>query len=383
LNAQQGSFLWDLGGVLNSQIIKNHIGIRLSFHHTNGERTLFKEYEKILFPFPNQLEVEIMRILKEKSRSNGLPQYYGLINIASLEKKGILSNGVPKEFVNKSTQKIQIENPNYFVPSFGGYEWEKYLIKNEKYNPVTIDLSKCTECIMQLIFDNVLELVDHIITAIETGEVYDYLVMIIHDEQLYEFYDQKFLIDIINTLNHYEYSKNEIANVLLECLKIGIFKQSNNYEYRSKMLKDYYQCTVTKLETVSDMILIHFYLPSNYEFLDELCKNEFNYFDKSSVHLSEFEKVYLDSVAENTKILMYQNCPSKIISYQAMRDMFVKFILPQQFLFSNPEERIYLPDYLQNFGFSVSGRTHYVVSNSSKDLPLGSITTFELPFSES
>jgi hypothetical protein len=93
--------------------------------------------------------------------------------------------------------------------------------------------------------------------------------------------------------------------------------------------------------------------------------------------------VYLGSIAENVKILMYQSCPSKIISYRAMREMFVKFILPQQFLFSKSEERIYLPDYLQNFGFSVGGRTHYVVKNNSENLPLGPITTFESPFLES
>jgi hypothetical protein len=283
LNAQQGSFLWDLGGVLNSQITKNHIGVRLSFHHTDGERIVFEGYESTLFPFPNQLEVEIMRILREKSRINKLPQYYGLINTALLEKKGILFDGVPKEFVNVSDQKIYIDYSYYFVPSFGGYAWEKHLIKKENYKPVIIDLCKITNFIVQLNFDNVIELVEHIKNAIEIGEVYDYLVMIIHNEQLYAFTDQNFFIDIVNTLQHYEYSKNEIADVLIESLKISIFRQSNKYEYRSKMLKDYYQCDVTKLEAFSDMILIHFYLPSNYEFLDDLCKNEFNHFDKSTV----------------------------------------------------------------------------------------------------
>jgi len=95
LNAQNGAFLWDVCGLLKQQLRWRIIGTQLVFKHTLDEKSLFTEETGRLFPFPNQLESEIMRIFTEKSRTiDGLPEYYGAVNVATQEKEGTLIKGM-------------------------------------------------------------------------------------------------------------------------------------------------------------------------------------------------------------------------------------------------------------------------------------------------
>jgi hypothetical protein len=115
-------------------IVKNHIGIRLVFKHDKDERNLFVELKKELFPFPNQFETEIMRILTEVKREKGILEYSGIVNLSNLEREKKIKDGIPIEYVDKITETHYLPDPNDFIPSFCEYSWEQKKITEKSQN---------------------------------------------------------------------------------------------------------------------------------------------------------------------------------------------------------------------------------------------------------
>jgi hypothetical protein len=369
LNAQGGAFLWDVAGLLKQQLTWRIIGARFVFKHTGNERNAVAKEEIRLFPRPNQLESEIKRIFTE---TGGLPKFSGAIELAVSEKEGSLKNGLLSDIVDNAKGKMFFPNPDYFLPSFGEYPWTHRTVTQNDYSTCLMDKEKRVECYLPLNIDGTLKLVEHIFNAVQDNSLTDLLIAFIEGEQIYAINDgdEPILIDIVTTLSNFSYTLNEIAEVVLEWVKIVIFKNKtpNDWDnmqfaliwgYVGELMCKYYGCRVTKLHINEGDNFTRLWLPENYSYLEERYQKEFQSFNKSSYSPPKTIKPYLDSLCDNAKIFIYQCRPQKIMTYDNMKKMFIDLILPQHFAFRRVSDMIYIPDYLTKVGLPIFGKTIY------------------------
>ena len=75
----------------------------------------------MLFPLPNQLESEILRIFTSTKRDkNGLPEYSGIIKRFINEMSGVSKHGLPRDITDNFLNVMAIPFPDFFSPSFIG-----------------------------------------------------------------------------------------------------------------------------------------------------------------------------------------------------------------------------------------------------------------------
>jgi hypothetical protein len=391
LNAQDGAFLWDVAGLLKQQLTWRVIGTRFVFKHNCDERRSFTEEDVKLFPFPNQLESEIMRIFTETGHADGLPEYTGFIDVSILEREGVLKRGLPAQIVDKAKGTAYFPLPDYFTPSFGEYAWTHRTITSSSMTKKKTNMAKCIECYLPLDVTGVLELVDHILKSVAAENLTDLLIIFYeHDKDnnrtLYSVHDgdEEVLVDIVLTLNNYLYSKEEIAKVVLEWIKIMIFKEINGFNtisadvaiidgYVSGWLRKYYKCRIEKLRIYDEMGFTRFWLPEKYEFLDVIGQNEFNAFDMSCYSPPKMLESYFLELADNAKIFIYQHKPQKILPYENLKNMFIDLILPQHFAFRRVSDRIYIPDYVVKMCLTVFGSKVFLDKDISEYNKVGGI----------
>jgi hypothetical protein len=385
LNAQSGAFLWDMAGILKLQLYFACIGTRFVFKHTQDEKSIFIKDEGRLFPFPNQLESEIMRIFKERSRFDGLPEYYGIIGNVISEKEGLLKNGLPSRIVDNAKGTVFVPLPDNFTPSFGEYEWIQQTVSQDRYDIKNIDMTNYLECHLPFSVKGTLSLVQHILKSVSDNSLTDLLILFYREGSLLAVHDgdEEILIDIVITLSNYSYSDCEIAEVLLEWLKMLTFKSENgfipkteaefelalNYGYVNDLVSKYYGCRVTKLNLGEGDGMTRFWLPENYNFLEKEYQAEFLAFDKSYLEMPAIFRDYCEKITDNSQIFLHQHKPKKIMPYDTMKKMFVELILPQHFAFRRIGEKIYIPDYIDKISLPIFGRTMYGITDaiSSED----------------
>jgi len=377
LNAQNGAFLWDMAGTLKHQIFFACIGTRLVFKHTPNEKSVFTAEKGRLFPFPNQLESEIMRGFRERDdRIDGLPDYYGIVGVSALEKEGKLKNGLISDIVDNAKGTVFISLPEYFAPSFGEYEWTQRKISQNDYSIKNIDMSNYIECHLPFSVDGALTLVQHILKSVEGNSLTDLLIMFYRNNALLVVNDgeEEALIEMVINLNNYLYSDTEIAQVVLELVKMMAFKVERGYVPPTEedfelalvfgkideWISEYYGCRTTKLILCEEYnSRTKFWLPGNYAFLEDEYQTEFTVFDKSCFVVPPFIRQYCNKIPNNAEIFIYQSKPQNIMPYDTLRRMFIELILPQQFAFRRPGDRLFIPDYIDKITLPVFGRTIY------------------------
>lgn len=377
LNAQKGAFLWDMGGSLQEQINFSGIGVRLVFKHTLNEKEDFAKEETLLFPLPNQLESEIMRIFTStKKDKNGLPEYSGIIKRLLNEMSGVSTHGLPKDITENFMNVMVIPFPEFFSPSFNEYVWEKRMISINNAKPNNINTNEYFTVFVDFDILGMVEMVDYILQCYQNETLTDYLFMFrdAKHKTLGALKDTKYCVDMIITLNNYLYTIAEIAEVVLEYFKMLFFKNQEGFFPKNDsdlvdslitkqvddILLKYYGCPITKLNIYETGEYISFWLPATYSVLDEMCETEFNDFDKSCFDPPEFLKDAFSEIPINAQIFMYQHDPKKIISYQNIKQMFIKLILPQQYAFRPSYEKLYIPDHIKAISLPYFGRPIYL-----------------------
>ncbi len=377
LNAQKGAFLWDMGGSLQEQINFSGVGVRLVFKHTLNEKEDFAQEETKLFPLPNQLESEIMRIFTATKRDkNGLPDYNGIIRKLLNEMSGVSKHGLPKEITDNTLNVMATPLPDFFSPSFGEYSWEKRMISINNAKPNNINSNEFFTMFVNFDSLGMVEMVEYILNCYQNETLTDYL-FIFRDSKnkiLCAIEDTKYCVDMIITLSNYLYTIAEIAEVLLEYFKMLIFKNQEKFlpENDSELvdslitrqvddiLLKYYGCPVTKLNIYETGESISFWLPATYSILDKKCEKEFNNFDKSCFNPPDFFKDVFSDIPINAQIFIYQHDPRKIISYQNIKKMFIKLVLPQLYVFRPSYEKLYIPDHIKAISLPYFGRPIYL-----------------------
>lgn len=375
INAQKGAFLWDLGGSLHERIMRSGYGCCFVFRHTPDEKDAFREDEKALFPLPNPLESEIMRIFTEESRENGLPTYVGTLQTVLGDQTGITVNGLRTDLVEQATDYTLVSKPDVFTPSFGEYPWVKRDLAVRDVHPKDIDLQQCKQAYLYFNEEGIEALVDDVLTSLAEEKLTDYLVLLRDPEKkaIYAIEETQVLVELVITLYNYDYTRQEIVWVLMEYLRIHVFLQQTRFRPRSEqeyrlalvfgqvdeLMAQYYGCPVTKLNIRDSNGSAAFWLPANYEFLTDACRAEFERFEKPPIHLPEMFRGLEDRVGKNAQIFLYQHRPQKILPYENLKKMFLELILPQLFVFRHAHERICIPDHIRAITPPFLGRHLY------------------------
>ena len=372
LNAQNGAFLWDVCGLLTQQLRWRIIGTQFVFKHTPDEKSNFDEEEGKLFPFPNQLESEIMRIFTKKNTTDGLPEFYGAVNVAAQEKEGKLINGMIPEIAEKAKDFVYFDLPDYFTPSFDEYAWTKRKVSQNDFYVKNINVTNYLECRVPFSVEGTLFLVQHILKSVKDNSLTDLLILFFGDDAIYTIPDgeEEYIVEIVITLSNYLYSDFEIATVLFEWLKIMKFLMENEYiitseeefsrllllGYVNDWVTQYYGCPVIRLYLGENEKMARFWLPKNYVILEHKYQVEFSGFDKGCFKSQKMIQSYCDNLPDNAKIFLYQHKPQKIMPYEVMKKMFIDLILPQHFAFRRIDERVFIPDYIDKITLPVFGR---------------------------
>lgn len=378
LNAQCGAFLWDLGGSLDHLL--NWcipVGRRFEFNHTENERDAFVELEKRLFPYPNQLESEIMRIFKENSREKGLPSYSGLITKVINEKEGVTKNGLSLDIVDAfGSEPVVLPLPDFFRPDFPPYQWEKRQLNDPSFKEKRINMEKCLHCYLQDDPDGIQQVVDHILEDYRKECLTDYLIAVFYLSQkaILSVPDAIPIIDMVVNLSNYGYTNFEIARVLQEYFRLEFFKRKEDFTPASDeerllaiiagkveaLTAQYYGCKVTKLYISDGQEHMPFWLPESYEFLDAPYLDAFSQFDKTKRPVSALFEDTFAELPDNVQIFLYQHQLPYIMPYQNMKEIFIRFYLPQLYAFRTGAERILIPDYLTSITLPYFGRVLYI-----------------------
>lgn len=375
LNAQKGAFLWDIGGSLHDRIMRSGFGCCFVFRHTPDEKAAFAEDEKALFPLPNPLESEIMRIFTEKSREGGFPTYAGLIQSVLEDHTGVTTNGLKTELVEQAVDQTLVSKPDVFTPSFGEYPWQKRDLALRQVHPKDIDLQQCKQANLHFDEEGILALVDDVLTSLAEEKLTDYLVLLLDAQKknIYVIEKTETVVEMIITLYNYDYTRQEIARALMGYLRIHVFLQQAKFrpqseqEYRlalafgqvDALMAQHYGCPVTKLDIHDSNGFTSFWLPADYEFLTDACRAEFERFEKPPIELPEMLRGLEDRVGENAQIFLYQHQPRKILPYENLKKMFLELILPQLFVFRQAHERICIPDHIHAITPPFLGRHLY------------------------
>jgi len=378
LNAQSGAFLWDIGGSLDALLERRiPVGIRLEFKHTDNERDSFRELEERLFPYPNQLESEIMRIFKESNREKGLPTYGGLIAKVINEQVGVTTNGLPNELVEAfGTEPVVIPFPDLFRPEFTPYSWKKHKLTDTFFKAKRMNMEKCLHCYLQDDVEAMQQVVDHILESYHNECLTDYYIAVFAANRsgVLSVPDAEPIIDMVINLSNYGYTNVEISRVLREYFRLEFFKGREEFSPATdterilsiingeveRVIKEYYGCNVTKLFLSDGQEQIPFWLPETYSFLEQRYLEAFARFDKSvRTQIELFEDIFAD-LPDNAQVFLYQHRPEYLMPYDNMRELFIRFYLPQLYAFRIGTERMMIPDYLTSLSLPYFGRVLYI-----------------------
>jgi hypothetical protein len=253
-----------------------------------------------------------------------------------------------------------------------------------------MDKSQFLECHLPLNIDGILSIVTHILKSLGDSSLTDLLIIFYKEGQKYVVRDgdEQSIVDIVLTLNNYLYEINEIAEVVLEWVRILIFAQKMKKQYDAEnismevaliqghamdWIKKYYDCRITKLRVYEGDSFTRFWLPEKYIFLEERYEKEFLLFDRSSYKPPKFLQSYFDGLCDNTKIFFYQCHPQKILPYENLKRMFIELILPQHFAFRSVSERIYIPDYISKITLPVFDSNLFSDKEIFKNTEIGNI----------
>lgn len=369
LNAQKGAFLWDLGGMVSQMLNRGEFGIRFVFRHTKGEKSRLRVSDVDIYPEPNSLEIEITRVLSRKkciddiSTSNGIPLFDG---ISSWTTKAT-------NYLDNIIQTIDLDSPNLFEPSLGEYDWKNR--KLEEFEEMPNYSKNIQEKRLYLYYskknaDSIVSRSHDIISFIVDNNYSDLAMKIKKGELSYSeaknLYAQYYGSDVIclqlmeNNIHSkiffpvkqrilsitvrdefLVFLKNILhicnnPNILYECSDIYIptlYKKIYNHFMSTsiEMAKLYVKLLNIKLP-LSEMQELYFMR----QCIEKTCKY-FSYFAKDN---------------NDVTVFLFQNNPRKLLSYEVITDMFLKFALPQQILFYGNNSTIFIPDYLDTLGFA-------------------------------
>lgn len=331
INNQQGIFLWDIHNIVTNFYLKSK---KPNFRFKHDGKVYSNKFinQSLIYPKPNSLENEIIRYEYSKSvmdfqDSNRFREF--LKSAIILEE----NNNIISDYIDKLVT----------------YEWSSefgsinshFSMKIEKNKIIKYDYEKNT--ILKVIEKNIDEITEGITTFIDFEE--ESLNNLINNE-------------VIDVLKYSNYSPKEILFIILEIL--DQYKKAKNltlvsdFEFfktnyrKSSFLEKLYEEELLYI-SFSDKngVQSYAYIPYNLiKIKMNLIKNNIQ-----KLIMNDFSTIEkLENYDDFNIFMSFNRNPQKIFEFDEIKNIFIKYILPYQFICRNRNARIYVPTYLKRFG---------------------------------
>lgn len=350
LKNQAGVFLWDYQGLFTSFYFD---GPDCIFHQTApGAYTTQRVNKQFIYPEPNAVEREIERYGYTKNTLENME--------SEVYQKLLASSKV------YNIQSMQTTHPS-LANALKDHEWKDndwkkcstdFYPNNEIYNRKISSLPNSTKTLLQR--DFLSELMSSYRKNLADGCILEYQCELSFWAQI--------INEVIHTLNHYPYSDTQCGEVLYYSLQyaattLRMFEEKNlcswhgelyclaNYIPLKTVAEEIYGGSVVQVE-LADTVGVRTRGFVCAEYLENVAKSyKADVIKNAMAYLKNNHQPYKENFGY-LQLLNIVTKPRKLFDFEDICHIFVKYILPFQFIFRPKESRIYIPSFVETFGYA-------------------------------
>ena len=330
MNNQKGIFLWDLYGLVVNQYFKDREP-DFEFHHNGNVYSSNTLNSELIYPKPNALELEIERFKSVEA----------MVEFQNSELMNII-NTSPDTFV------LKVENAKSKIAN--------YLIDNDwpqNFGALSTDFEKSIKTTEHIFIKDLLDSKEKIIEIIKTN-----ISNISYGNRMrISLYEEDFaevINEVIDTLIYYNYTPEEIYLVIN-----NITKQYYKVKEKEKgaSFVDFIKCYKHYQNGIHDEEMLYIGMK------DKLGVESYAYIPWRIIankRLYILDKLGNDIPNDIEKLLEEKNLwnlfldlnkhPNKLFNFDEIKQIFLNYILPYQFIIRPKNYRIYNPTFLKIFG---------------------------------
>lgn len=333
INNQQGVFMWDIHDIITEFYLKNKKP-NFRFRQNGNVYSNSNLNQSLIYPKPNSLELEIMRYEYPK-------------NVTEFKKSDLYKQLSKNSIVLKENKNV-ISN---YIDKIIAYDWSSELGNIGTHFPMKIETNTNVEfidnydehTILKVIEKNINDISEGIITYIDFKE--EPLNKVINEEVIsvlkYSNYSSKEIFYIINAILE-QYKKAKNLNLVRD------FNAFISRYYDESFLKKLYEEELLYI-SMADIngVQSYAYIPYNLiKIKMKLMKSKIQQMIINDENVLKQIKNY----DEWNLFLIFNQNPQKIFEFEEIKDIFLKYILPYQFICRRKNTAIYVPTYLKILG---------------------------------
>jgi FRG domain len=328
MNNQQGVFLWDLCGIVVDLYFRDREP-DFEFRHDGNVYSSNTLNSELIYPKPNALELEIERFksveaIKEFQNSE-------LMNVIKV---------LPDSFV------LKVENTKSKIADYlNDNDWP------QNFGDLSTDFEKSIKTTEQIFIKNPLDSKEKIIEIIKTNKSnisYGNRISISLCEEDFA----EVINEVIETLIYYNYTPEEIYLVIS-----NITKQYYKVKENGSSFKDFIKDYIYKQDYLHGEEMLYIGMRDklgveSYAYIpwEKIANKRLYLLDKLGNDIPEDIKELFEEKNLWSLFLDLNKNPQKMFNFDEIKQIFLNYVLPYQFIIRPKRSRIYTPTFLKIFG---------------------------------
>lgn len=329
MNNQQGVFLWDLYTIVFNLYFRNRKP-DFEFRHNGNVYSSNTLNSELIYPKPNALELEIERFKSVEA----------MVEFQNSELMNVIKS-LSGSFV------LKVENEKSKIAAYlNDNDWP------QNFGELSTDFEKSIKTTEQILIKNPLDSKEKIIEIIKTNKSnisYGNRISISLCEEDFA----KVINEVIETLIYYNYTPEEIYLVISNITK-QYYKVKENGSSFKDFIKDYKKYKQDDLHG-EEMLYIgmrdklgvesYAYIP-----WEKIANKRLYLLDKLGNDIPEDIKELFEENKLWSLFLDLNKNPQKMFNFDEIKQIFLNYVLPYQFIIRPKHSRIYNPTFLTIFG---------------------------------
>lgn len=328
MNNQQGVFLWDLYGIVVNQYFK-YREPDFEFRHNGNVYSSNTLNSELIYPKPNALELEIERFKSVEA----------MVEFQNSELMNVI-NASPGSFV------LKVENTKSKIADYlNDNDWP------QNFGDLSTDFEKSIKTTEQIFIKNPLDSKEKIIEIIKTNKSnisYGNRISISLCEEDFA----EVINEVIETLIYYNYTPEEIYLVIS-----NITKQYYKVKENGSSFKDFINGYKYKQDDLHGETMLYIGMKDklgveSYAFIpwEKIVNKRLYLLDKLGNDIPEDIKELFEEKKLWSLFLDLNKNPQKMFNFDEIKQIFLNYVLPYQFIARPKNSRIYNPTFLKIFG---------------------------------
>lgn len=328
MNNQQGVFLWDLYGIVVNQYFRDREP-DFEFRHNGNVYSSNTLNSELIYPKPNALELEIERFKSVEA----------MVEFQNSELMNVI-NASPGSFV------LKVENTKSKIADYlNDNDWP------QNFGDLSTDFEKSIKKTEQIFIKNPLNSKEKIIEIIKTNKLnisYGNRISISLCEEDFA----EVINEVIETLIYYNYTPEEIYLVIS-----NITKQYYKVKENDSSFKDFIKGYKYKQNDLHGENMLYIGMKDklgveSYAYIPwKIIANKRLYLlDKLGNDIPKDIKELFEKENLWSLFLDLNKNPQKMFNFDEIKQIFLNYVLPYQFIIRPKNSRIYNPAFLKIFG---------------------------------